>query len=347
MARKRHRLDGNGDDRRGLDVVRHAVQCAVEAISEKCAVDLTALTFRVRPHSTPGLALQDTTAYSSDIPLRLYHSKLLDLSDIKATSSLLLDQVKAHLAAATLDATTAPDTIAHVDETDSSSRLVFYTRHEPRLTMDVLDVTLPLQILHEDNAVIVVVKPHDLPSVDGRDRDTSLHRILQSKYPNVRMVHRLDMETSGVMVAALTYPSAQHLNAQFRAKSVSKTYTAVVEGHLSTETCVVTHPLAADPTHRVKQIVDNVSGKPCETQCKVVRHLDNGDTRVHLTPVTGRTHQLRVHMQSLGHPIVGDSLYAARPASTPPARLCLHATTLEFRHPTTRANMTFHSEPPF
>ncbi|RHY19460.1 hypothetical protein DYB25_001114 [Aphanomyces astaci] len=335
MARKRHRA--SSCDEHAEAVVRHALQSAVDAIAAENSVDLTTLTFRVRRlhEHVPSTALLGTTAYSSDIPLRLYHSKRLDrLSDLHATTALLLSYLVHQ-----------KDAIVQVDSAENSSRLVLYTRPAPP-PAEVLDVTLPLEVLHQDDAIIVVVKPHDLPSVDGRDRPTSLHRILRSKYPNVRMVHRLDMETSGVMVAARTLSAAQSLNAQFRAKTIGKTYTAVVEGLLSCDSCVISASLAADPTHRVKQVVDERRGKPSETLCTLLlRHLDKGRSRVHLTPVTGRTHQLRVHMQSVGHAIVGDSLYASQECTS--SRLCLHPTTLELVHPTTNIPMTFSSKPPF
>ncbi|KAF0690874.1 Aste57867_17783 [Aphanomyces stellatus] len=343
MARKRKRggekTDGAAS---GEASVRDAIQEAIDGIAEECGTDLSALTFRIHIVKHPSTSsssphLVGTSMYTSDVVKRLfYHSNASSLPGDVLSS-------EAALAAWILPRLPPPSpVIVHSEVQSDSHRLVFFTR---QVTDMRADVVLPLDILHEDDAIVVVDKPHGLPSVDGVDHDTSLLRLLQTKYPQARLVHRLDMETSGVLVAALTVEAARHLNAQFRDRTPSKTYKAVLQGHLVAQRGVVELPLAADDSHRVKQKVDLMRGKPSRTGFHVTgRETQNQTlTRVALTPTTGRTHQLRVHMAALGHPIEGDSLYAVNPIG----RLRLHAASLSVVHPVSGESLTFTSPCPF
>ncbi|KAI9992434.1 hypothetical protein PInf_017843 [Phytophthora infestans] len=192
-----------------------------------------------------------------------------------------------------------------------------------------LTAQLPLKILFRDDAVIVVNKPANILSVDGTDPDAlmSVHRCVARVYPNARMVHRLDQETSGLLVVALTKSAAQSLNAQFRDRSVDKTYVARVDGWMmndleekSESPRRVQIPMEKHLTKSLIQHVvsdrevDPSSSLWSTTEYSVLSRDESGDDRkstlVELKPVTGKTHQLRLHMQHLGHPILGDSLYS-------------------------------------
>jgi tRNA pseudouridine32 synthase/23S rRNA pseudouridine746 synthase len=145
------------------------------------------------------------------------------------------------------------------------------------------------------------------------------------------LVHRLDRDTSGVMVFALTRHAQRHLGLQFEKRQTRKTYVARVWGEVAEKTGTVDLPLIVDWPNRPKQMVDHENGKPAVTDWRVIRTKD-GESRVRLMPKTGRSHQLRVHMLALGHPILGDPFYATGPARDYP-RLMLHSETLQFRHP--------------
>ena len=191
----------------------------------------------------------------------------------------------------------------------------------------------PLVILHDDHEVVVVDKPTGLLSVPGKGAhlaDCLLSRV-QAVFPTALLVHRLDRDTSGVMIFALTPHAQRHLGLQFEKRQVKKTYVARVWGELAERTGTVDLPLCVDWPNRPRQHVDHENGKPAQTDWRVVK-AGEGETRVRLMPRTGRSHQLRVHMMSLGHPILGDPFYAEGPARDHP-RLMLHSETLQFRHP--------------
>lgn len=206
----------------------------------------------------------------------------------------------------------------------------------------------PLTILHADHAIVVVDKPSGLLSVPGRGEDLAdcLIARLQGVYPEALLVHRLDRDTSGVMVFALTRHAQRHLSAQFEARKTRKIYRARLWGHLTPREGRVDLPLIVDWPNRPRQHVDHVNGKPSVTDWKVIAHDPDGTTRVRLFPLTGRSHQLRVHMRELGHPILGDDLYAEGPARDFP-RLMLHAETLRFTHPETGKGVSFSAPVPF
>jgi tRNA pseudouridine32 synthase/23S rRNA pseudouridine746 synthase len=174
-----------------------------------------------------------------------------------------------------------------------------------------------------------------------------IHR-LQTRWPEARVVHRLDMATSGLMVFALDAASHVALNRQFAERQVAKRYTAVVAGLVAQDAGEIDLPLICDWPNRPRQMVDAERGKPSLTHYQVLaRDTLAGTTRVALTPVTGRSHQLRVHLLALGHPIVGDALYAAPPWDTAATRLLLHADQLQFTQPHTGQALIFEAAAPF
>lgn len=206
---------------------------------------------------------------------------------------------------------------------------------------------LPLRVMHHDSEIVVVDKPAGLLSVPGRgeDRADCLIARLRGVFPEILLVHRLDLDTSGVMVFALTRRAQADLGQQFEARQVRKTYVARLWGKLEPVEGRVDLPLIVDWPNRPRQHVNHETGRPAQTDWKVLS-LDGQETRVRLMPLTGRSHQLRVHMAETGHPILGDPLYAEGAARDFP-RLMLHAESLRFRHPETRKTVTFTAPAPF
>lgn len=205
----------------------------------------------------------------------------------------------------------------------------------------------PLRVIHADHQVVVVDKPAGLLSVPGKGEhlaDCLIARV-RAVFPEVLLVHRLDRDTSGVIVFALTPHAQRHLGLQFENRQVKKVYVARLWGLLEPKEGRVDLPIGVDWPNRPRQHVDPVKGRPAQTDWRVVRHED-GTTRVRLMPLTGRSHQLRVHMKELGHPILGDPLYAEGPARDFP-RLMLHAESLRFRHPDGGKGMSFSAPCPF
>ncbi|SHM17393.1 ribosomal large subunit pseudouridine synthase A [Paracoccus solventivorans] len=203
------------------------------------------------------------------------------------------------------------------------------------------------RLIHHDDQILVVEKPAGLLSVPGRgeDRADCLIARLRVAFPTVLLVHRLDLDTSGVMVFALTPHAQKHLGQQFERRQVKKAYVARVWGRLEPATGRVDLPLIVDWPNRPRQKVDHEQGRPAQTDWRVIRAGDD-ETRVRLFPLTGRSHQLRVHMASLGHPILGDPLYATGAAADHP-RLMLHAESLRLRHPDSNVTHSFTARPPF
>jgi tRNA pseudouridine32 synthase/23S rRNA pseudouridine746 synthase len=204
----------------------------------------------------------------------------------------------------------------------------------------------PLHLLYLDEALLVVCKPAGLLAVPGRGEAgaENLTARLQALHPDALVVHRLDMATSGLMVFARGAVSQRVLSMAFEARRVRKQYEAVVEGVMAGDEGEINAPLRADWPNRPRQQVNVEHGKPSSTQWRALQR-DDHTTRLALTPVTGRTHQLRVHLQHLGHPIRGDALYAPQPLQAD--RLLLHATRLAFDHPTHGAPLSFSSPAPF
>lgn len=206
-----------------------------------------------------------------------------------------------------------------------------------------------IHLLHVDAALIIVDKPSGLLSVPGRGEDRQdclIHRI-QRTYPEVLAVHRLDMSTSGLLLLARGPEMHSHLSRLFMQRKVDKRYVAVVDGLLATESGEIDLPLICDWPNRPRQKVDFEIGKRSLTRYRRLS-LDPAShtSRVELEPVTGRSHQLRVHLASLGHPILGDELYAGA-AEFKADRLLLHATDLAFPHPLTAEIVRFHCDAPF
>jgi tRNA pseudouridine32 synthase/23S rRNA pseudouridine746 synthase len=203
-------------------------------------------------------------------------------------------------------------------------------------------------VLHSDEAVVVCDKPAGLLAVPGlgeAGRDCVYAR-LKNRWPALEIVHRLDMATSGLMVFALGKEAQRTLSMAFAAREVSKRYVAVVQGAMPAFEGwrEIDLPLIADWPNRPRQKVDLERGKPSLTRYRVLGG-DGQATRVELEPVTGRSHQLRVHLLALGFPIVGDTLYA--PSAAPDARLMLHASELRLPHPLDGRELRFASPPPF
>lgn len=205
----------------------------------------------------------------------------------------------------------------------------------------------PLDVLHEDAQLIVVNKPAGLLSVPGRGEhlaDCLLARV-QASFPQALLVHRLDRDTSGVMVFGQTAHAQRHLGLQFENRQTRKTYVARVWGRVAQKTGTVDLPLIVDWPNRPRQMVCRDTGKPAVTDWRVVRY-DAGTTRIRLFPKTGRSHQLRVHMKALGHPILGDPFYAEGDARDFP-RLMLHSEELRLKHPEGGIAMKFRAAPEF
>lgn len=206
----------------------------------------------------------------------------------------------------------------------------------------------PLNILHIDDHLILVDKPAGLLSVPGRGADLAdcLIGRVQSLYPSTLLVHRLDMDTSGVMVFARTRVAQRHLGLQFERRHVKKVYIAWVQGQMQGKSGTVDLPLITDWPNRPMQKVDHINGKPAVTDWSVLSHESN-TTCVKLRPKTGRSHQLRVHMQAVGHPILGDPFYTNETVQCVTHRLYLHAYILSFYHPDGGAWCEFSAPVPF
>lgn len=205
----------------------------------------------------------------------------------------------------------------------------------------------PLAVLHHDHELLFVDKPSGLLSVPGRGAhlaDCLLARV-QAAFAEALLVHRLDRDTSGVIVFALTPHAQRHLGLQFERRQTRKGYLARLHGRLEPRRGTVDLPLAVDWPNRPRQRVDHEAGREAVTDWRVLRATD-AETRVRLTPRTGRSHQLRVHMAELGHPILGDPFYAEGPARAHP-RLMLHAEALRLRHPDGGRGIEVKSRAPF
>ena len=207
-----------------------------------------------------------------------------------------------------------------------------------------------LQLYYQDDYLLVVDKPAGLLSVPGRGevRQDCLSLRVQQRFPDALVVHRLDMATSGLLLMARGLAMQRQLSAGFAGRDVQKTYQALVAGRLQPAQGDIQLPLMADWLQRPRQKVDLQDGKPSHTTYQLLAYDAAADvSRVSLTPHTGRTHQLRVHMQALGHPMLGDTLYAPPAVQQAAPRLCLHACALQLRHPHSGALLQLHSPVPF
>jgi tRNA pseudouridine32 synthase/23S rRNA pseudouridine746 synthase len=203
-------------------------------------------------------------------------------------------------------------------------------------------------ILHEDDDLLLVRKPDLLLSIPGRhplNKDCLITR-LQERYPSASIVHRLDLDTSGIMVIPLNKETHAHISRQFQERRVEKSYEAIVFGVVDNDQGETDLPIATDWPNRPLQMICHERGKSALTRYEVMdREKDR--TRLLLKPVTGRSHQLRIHMRELGHPILGCDMYAHEEALNMAERLMLHATTLAFEHPATGEWLKGESPPDF
>lgn len=215
----------------------------------------------------------------------------------------------------------------------------------PLLTNPGIDKVI--QTVYEDDFILVVNKPHDLLSVPGKEIYDSVYARIRKEYPDAEgplLIHRLDMSTSGLLIIAKDLESHNALQKQFIKRTVDKTYTALLDGYLKETVGTIDLPLQLDILDRPRQKVDFETGKSARTEWKVIERK-KGMTRIELTPITGRTHQLRVHCahsKGLNTPIKGDDLYGVVAD-----RLYLHATTLGVTHPKTKERMLFEAQPDF
>ena len=204
-------------------------------------------------------------------------------------------------------------------------------------------------VLYTDDAFLITDKPAGLLSVPGRGEDKHdclIHRV-QETHPEALIVHRLDMSTSGLLILARGEAMQRHFSMLFRERAVDKRYIAVVQGIVEQDVGEIDLPMICDWPNRPRQMVDFERGKPSLTRYRVLERSPAAQTtRVELEPVTGRSHQLRVHMMSLGHPILGDDLYGGI-AYERAERLLLHAAQVAFAHPVSGLPQQFECAPPF
>ncbi len=205
----------------------------------------------------------------------------------------------------------------------------------------------PLDVLYSDDHIVVADKPSGLLSVPGRgeDRADCFINRLREGFPDILLVHRLDLDTSGVMIFGRTKAAQGFLGQQFEKRLTKKIYLARLWGEVAEDAGQVDLPLIVDWPNRPRQHVNYETGKPSVTDWRVLKR-GGGETRIRLMPLTGRSHQLRIHMAEIGHPILGDPLYASGAAADFP-RLMLHADSLKIRHAETGVMMTFSAPCPF
>lgn len=205
-----------------------------------------------------------------------------------------------------------------------------------------------LDIVYQDDDLVVLNKSSGLLTVPGRlpEHQDCLENRVKLVLPSATIVHRLDMATSGLVIMALNKPAHVHISRQFEQRKVGKKYRARIYGHLENDTGEVDLPLICDWPNRPKQKVCHEHGKPSKTGYALLSKEEE-TSLVELTPITGRSHQLRVHMLSLGHPIIGDRLYAHDQALALSDRLQLHAYTIRFYHPVTNDIIALEAPCPF
>lgn len=209
---------------------------------------------------------------------------------------------------------------------------------------------IELNILYEDEYLLIINKPSGLLSVPGRgaDKQDCMISRVQATHPSALIVHRLDMSTSGILVLALDKDTHRLLSQQFQERQITKQYIAVVAGKLENPKGIIDQPMICDWPNRPKQIIDTEQGKPAQTSYETIEYAEEEDTsRLLLMPVTGRTHQLRLHCQFIGHPILGDQLYGDEKAKAMAGRLQLHASYISFTHPIINKSIDITCEAPF
>lgn len=207
-----------------------------------------------------------------------------------------------------------------------------------------------IEVLFQDEHLLLINKPSGLLSLSGKHplNIDSVHFRLVKEFPTATLVHRLDLGTSGIMIVALNKGINGHIGKQFQNRSVSKTYIALLEGLLQQDSGIIELPIAKDEANFPLQKICDVSGKKAKSQYQVIeRHKNSETTKVLYSPVSGRTHQLRIHSQQIGHPILGCDLYASVSSFDKAHRLMLHAATIDFDHPVTGERIHGFSECPF
>ena len=207
-----------------------------------------------------------------------------------------------------------------------------------------------LEVLYQDEHLMLINKPSGLLTLSGKhplNKDSVHYRLVQD-YPTALMLHRLDFGTSGILVVALNKAINAHITKQFQARKVVKTYTALLHGHLAQDDGCIDLPIAKDKPNFPLQKICYDTGKMAVTRYQVIERLaDPAVTRVRFVPLSGRTHQLRIHSRELGHPILGCDLYGNAAALALAPRLLLHATTIEFDHPVSGERIYGFSPCPF
>lgn len=205
-----------------------------------------------------------------------------------------------------------------------------------------------IAVIHEEPDFVVVDKPSGLLSVPGKDPALadSLQRRAEARWPTAGMIHRLDKDTSGVMVIALNKRAHGRIAMQFEKRTAMKSYVARVWGLLESEEGIVDLPIGVDWENKPRQKIDHERGREARTRWQVIAR-ENGVSRVRLFPLTGRTHQIRLHMMTIGHPVLGDVFYATGAALAAADRLQLHAEELSFVHPATSEPVRFVVPAPF
>lgn len=207
-----------------------------------------------------------------------------------------------------------------------------------------------ITILYQDDAILLINKPSGLLSLSGKNplNLDSVHYRLVQQFPTALLLHRLDFGTSGIMIVALNKAVAAHINRQFQARTVVKTYQAVLAGRVAADEGDIELPIARDPVNFPKLKVCFATGKAASSHFQVLdRQSGPETTRVLFTPGTGRTHQLRIHSAGMGHPILGCDLYGTLDSERMADRLLLHATSVEFNHPISGERFSGISECPF
>jgi len=207
-----------------------------------------------------------------------------------------------------------------------------------------------ISILFQDENLLLINKPSGLLSLSGKhplNKDSVHYRLVQD-FPSATLLHRLDFGTSGIMIVALNKIVNAHIGKQFQRGEINKTYAAILHGHLQNDEGLIELPIAKDVDNFPLQKICYETGKQAVTQYKVIERLENPPrTRILFSPVSGRTHQLRIHSREINHPILGCDLYASDEAFFMAERLMLHATCIEFFHPVTDEKIVGHCPCPF
>ena len=207
-----------------------------------------------------------------------------------------------------------------------------------------------IELLFQDNTILLIAKPANLLSLSGKNplNKDSVHYRLVQDFPTATLAHRLDFGTSGIMVVALDKASNAHLTKQFQQRGVEKRYRAVLRGHLEKDEGSIDLPIAKDNAIFPRLKICHMTGKPAFTHYQVEQRLESPPRSVVcFTPETGRTHQLRIHAQAIGHPILGCDLYGDEHSLNLSGRLMLHAESLEFSHPVSGEDVRAISPCPF